>query len=312
MELDLTEDQEFFVETTRRFLEAECADRRPCRTLADDPWASTAGVGAGRRAGLDLAARARGRRWGQPQRRGSARPRASSPRRWVGWSRPVRSGPPTSSPPRWPTAVRPSCGPRASRDHRRRDRRRVVRRRPRWWLGRGGRRNHRHARRRRLRARRDRDAGRSGRAGRRAARHRAHRSRAHPVPGPGRCPGRRDRRTRFRRPRPPLRRRFASTRCSRPPRSSWVTSTARPRRSSGSCSSPSCCSAPTPSGALDRVVEFTLEYLADRSSFGRPLASYQAIKHRFADMKMWLEAAHGVTELAARACRTPIPRRPRS
>ena len=54
-------------------------------------------------------------------------------------------------------------------------------------------------------------------------------------------------------------------------------------------------------GALDRVFEFTLEYLADRSSFGRPLASYQAIKHRFADMKMWLEAADGVTELAARS-----------
>jgi alkylation response protein AidB-like acyl-CoA dehydrogenase len=54
-------------------------------------------------------------------------------------------------------------------------------------------------------------------------------------------------------------------------------------------------------GALDRVLEFTLEYLADRSSFGRPLASYQAIKHRFADIKMWLEAAHGVTELAAEA-----------
>src|SRR5207253_6030273 len=54
-------------------------------------------------------------------------------------------------------------------------------------------------------------------------------------------------------------------------------------------------------GALDRVVEFTLEYLADRSSFGRPLASYQALKHRIADMKMWLEAAHGVTELATLA-----------
>jgi alkylation response protein AidB-like acyl-CoA dehydrogenase len=54
-------------------------------------------------------------------------------------------------------------------------------------------------------------------------------------------------------------------------------------------------------GALDRVFEFTLEYLADRSSFGRPLASYQAIKHRFADMKMWLETAHGAAELAARS-----------
>ena len=63
-------------------------------------------------------------------------------------------------------------------------------------------------------------------------------------------------------------------------------------------------------GALDRVVEFTLEYLADRSSFGRPLASYQAIKHRFADMKMWLEACHGVTELAARAVQDDDPDAP--
>jgi alkylation response protein AidB-like acyl-CoA dehydrogenase len=60
-------------------------------------------------------------------------------------------------------------------------------------------------------------------------------------------------------------------------------------------------------GGLDRVVDVTLEYLADRSSFGRPLASYQAIKHRFADMKMWLEAAHGVTELAARAVQDDDP-----
>jgi alkylation response protein AidB-like acyl-CoA dehydrogenase len=54
-------------------------------------------------------------------------------------------------------------------------------------------------------------------------------------------------------------------------------------------------------GALDRVLEITLEYLADRSSFGRPLASYQAIKHRIADMKMWIEGSHGVTELAVQA-----------
>jgi alkylation response protein AidB-like acyl-CoA dehydrogenase len=60
-------------------------------------------------------------------------------------------------------------------------------------------------------------------------------------------------------------------------------------------------------GALDRVVEFTLEYLADRSSFGRPLASYQALKHRFADMKMWLETSHGATELAARAVQHDDP-----
>lgn len=43
-------------------------------------------------------------------------------------------------------------------------------------------------------------------------------------------------------------------------------------------------------GALDRVFAFTLDYAGDRVAFGRPIASYQALKHRFADMKMWLEA----------------------
>ena len=60
-------------------------------------------------------------------------------------------------------------------------------------------------------------------------------------------------------------------------------------------------------GALDRVLAFTLEYLADRSSFGRPLASYQAIKHRLADMRMWIEGCHGITEVAVRAVQDDDP-----
>jgi alkylation response protein AidB-like acyl-CoA dehydrogenase len=55
-------------------------------------------------------------------------------------------------------------------------------------------------------------------------------------------------------------------------------------------------------GAADRVFEFSLEYLFDRFSFGRALASYQALKHRAADSKMWIEACKGTTEAAARAC----------
>ena len=54
-------------------------------------------------------------------------------------------------------------------------------------------------------------------------------------------------------------------------------------------------------GAADRVLEFTAEYAFDRHSFGRQLASYQALKHRFADMKLWLEASHAIVEGAARA-----------
>jgi alkylation response protein AidB-like acyl-CoA dehydrogenase len=54
-------------------------------------------------------------------------------------------------------------------------------------------------------------------------------------------------------------------------------------------------------GAVDRVLEFTVEWAFDRYSFGRPLASYQALKHRFADMKTWLEASFATTLGAARA-----------
>ncbi len=54
-------------------------------------------------------------------------------------------------------------------------------------------------------------------------------------------------------------------------------------------------------GAMDRVFTMTVEYLGDRYSFGRPLSSYQALKHRVADEKMWLEACHAIAGAAARA-----------
>jgi alkylation response protein AidB-like acyl-CoA dehydrogenase len=60
-------------------------------------------------------------------------------------------------------------------------------------------------------------------------------------------------------------------------------------------------------GAIDRVFEFTVEYAFDRFSFARPLASYQALKHRFADMKLWLESAHATLGGAARAVEEHAP-----
>jgi alkylation response protein AidB-like acyl-CoA dehydrogenase len=54
-------------------------------------------------------------------------------------------------------------------------------------------------------------------------------------------------------------------------------------------------------GATERVFEFTLEYCRDRVSFGRPIGSYQALKHRLADIKLWLEACHGTATASARA-----------
>jgi alkylation response protein AidB-like acyl-CoA dehydrogenase len=53
-------------------------------------------------------------------------------------------------------------------------------------------------------------------------------------------------------------------------------------------------------GAADTAFDITLDWAFSRYSFGRPLASYQEIKHRFADMKMWLEASHGLADSAAR------------
>jgi alkylation response protein AidB-like acyl-CoA dehydrogenase len=54
-------------------------------------------------------------------------------------------------------------------------------------------------------------------------------------------------------------------------------------------------------GAVTTVLDFTLEYAKDRIAFGRPIGSYQALKHRFADMRTWLEACHATSTASARA-----------
>jgi alkylation response protein AidB-like acyl-CoA dehydrogenase len=54
-------------------------------------------------------------------------------------------------------------------------------------------------------------------------------------------------------------------------------------------------------GAMDKAMDITVEWAFNRYSFGRPLASYQVLKHRFADMKVWLECSHALADAAARA-----------
>jgi alkylation response protein AidB-like acyl-CoA dehydrogenase len=54
-------------------------------------------------------------------------------------------------------------------------------------------------------------------------------------------------------------------------------------------------------GILDAVFGFTVQWAMDRYSFGRPLASYQALKHKYADMKIWLEASRATTNAAIAA-----------
>jgi alkylation response protein AidB-like acyl-CoA dehydrogenase len=63
-------------------------------------------------------------------------------------------------------------------------------------------------------------------------------------------------------------------------------------------------------GAMQAAFDMTLEWVFDRYSFGRPLASYQAIKHRMADMKVWLEASHGLADMATAAVSARAPEAP--
>lgn len=60
-------------------------------------------------------------------------------------------------------------------------------------------------------------------------------------------------------------------------------------------------------GAMQKGFDMSLEWSIDRYSFGRPLASYQAIKHRFADMKSWLEASHAIADAAVAAVGAGAP-----
>ncbi len=53
-------------------------------------------------------------------------------------------------------------------------------------------------------------------------------------------------------------------------------------------------------GVADRTLQVTLEYGADRFAFGRPIVSFQALKHRIAEMTVKLEGSKAVTlQLAA-------------
>ncbi len=60
-------------------------------------------------------------------------------------------------------------------------------------------------------------------------------------------------------------------------------------------------------GILDAVLKFTIQWGFDRHSFGRPIGSYQVLKHKYADLKIWFEACKAATNaaVAAVAGRTP-------
>lgn len=63
-------------------------------------------------------------------------------------------------------------------------------------------------------------------------------------------------------------------------------------------------------GTMQAAFDLTVRWGFDRYSFGRPLVTYQALKHRFADMKSWLEAGHAIADDGAEAIGTDDERAP--
>jgi alkylation response protein AidB-like acyl-CoA dehydrogenase len=51
-------------------------------------------------------------------------------------------------------------------------------------------------------------------------------------------------------------------------------------------------------GAMDRLVALTVEYMNTRKQFGVPIATFQALRHRMADVKMQLELARSMSYFA--------------
>ena len=57
-------------------------------------------------------------------------------------------------------------------------------------------------------------------------------------------------------------------------------------------------------GAAERCLELTVEYTKNRAQFGRPIGSFQALKHRMADLYVAVSAARAVV---SDACDDPTP-----
>ncbi|MFI9822885.1 acyl-CoA dehydrogenase family protein [Streptomyces sp. NPDC052013] len=59
------------------------------------------------------------------------------------------------------------------------------------------------------------------------------------------------------------------------------------------------CLAAEAVGAAGRVLELTVEYVGRREQFGRPIGSFQAVKHRLADVYVQVQAARSAAYYAA-------------
>jgi alkylation response protein AidB-like acyl-CoA dehydrogenase len=62
-------------------------------------------------------------------------------------------------------------------------------------------------------------------------------------------------------------------------------------------------------GAMDKTLAITVEYMNQRKQFGVLISSFQALRHRVADMKMQLELARSMSYYACLKLNAPAPER---
>ena len=65
-------------------------------------------------------------------------------------------------------------------------------------------------------------------------------------------------------------------------------------------------------GAMDKLLLLTTEYMNTRKQFGVAIASFQALRHRIADVKMQLELARSMSYYATLKLQSPAPERRRA
>ena len=65
-------------------------------------------------------------------------------------------------------------------------------------------------------------------------------------------------------------------------------------------------------GLMDRLVAITVEYMNTRKQFGVPIASFQALRHRMADVKMQLELGRSMSYYASLKLGEPAAQRRRA
>jgi alkylation response protein AidB-like acyl-CoA dehydrogenase len=65
-------------------------------------------------------------------------------------------------------------------------------------------------------------------------------------------------------------------------------------------------------GAMDKLVAITVEYMNTRKQFGVAIGTFQALRHRIADVKMQLELGRSMSYFASLKLNDPAPARRRA